>query len=280
MQTPLRESVIAANVEVHSKMANTYNSNEPHFRPENQAKVRRKLERLRSVSGPRLLDLGCGTGFVINLARDLFDEIDGVDVTQAMLDLVDRSSGNITLHNCAVESLPFPDASFDAVSAYAFIHHVLDYKAVLAEAFRVLKPGGRMYIDLEPNRLFWQAMVDLERRPGHEVAAYSEIVKRDIDSVLHTDERVEGEFGISSDTFNTAEYTKSILGGIDPHEFASTCLTLGARACEVRYEWYLGQGAIMHGKSFQVAANVEDYLRQALPLSASFFKYLEFNVTR
>lgn len=280
MQAPSRDEVIAANIEVHSKMAATYDTQEPHFRPENREKVRRKLQLLRKATGPKLLDIGCGTGFIINMAHDLFAEVHGVDVTQAMLDRVDISPGNITLHNGAVEALPFENASFDAISAYAFIHHVRDYRVVLAEALRVLKPGGVMYIDLEPNRLFWSAMVDLEKRPADEVAGYSAIVKREIQSVLHTDERVEEEFGVASETFNNAEYTKSVLGGIDPFEFRQCCLELGAKACDVRFEWYLGQGAVMHGKSFQTATEVDAYLRDALPLSASFFKYLEFNITR
>ena len=280
MQAPSRDEVIAANIEVHSKMAATYDIQEPHFRSENKEKVRRKLQQLRKATGPKLLDIGCGTGFIINIAHDLFAEIHGADVTQEMLDRVDLSPGNITLHNCAVETLPFADASFNAISAYAFIHHVRDYRVVLAEALRVLKPGGMMYIDLEPNRLFWSAMVSLENRPPAEVANYSTIVKREIQSVLHTDERVEEEFGVASETFNNAEYTKSVLGGIEPFEFRQCCLELGAKACDVRFEWYLGQGAVMHGKSFEVAADVDEFLRDALPMSAPFFKYLEFIVTR
>src|SRR5688572_19404058 len=100
----MRSEVIRANIDVHSRMADSYNTAEPHFRPENQAKVRKLLEDLRRRSGNnRLLDLGCGTGFILGLAKDLFEELHGVDVTQAMLDKVDRSSGNIHLHNAPAE---------------------------------------------------------------------------------------------------------------------------------------------------------------------------------
>ena len=74
----MSSDVIRANVEVHSRMVEVY-AKEPHFRPENQAKVRGVLADLRTrAKGGKLLDLGCGTGFIINLARDLFDEIHGV----------------------------------------------------------------------------------------------------------------------------------------------------------------------------------------------------------
>ena len=83
--------VMRANIEVHTRMVDQYNS-EPHFRPENQAKVRKVLEELAArVGGGRLLDVGCGTGFMIHLAADLFEEIHGVDVTPAMMAKVDVS---------------------------------------------------------------------------------------------------------------------------------------------------------------------------------------------
>ena len=274
----MSNEVIAANIEVHTRMADAYNRNEPHYRPENRAKVRAKLEQMGGFGRGHLLDLGCGTGFIIDLAKDLFEHVDGVDVTQAMLDRVDLRGGNIRLHRCAAEALPFPDASFDVVTAYAFLHHLEDYPRVLREAYRVLKPGGGMYVDLEPNRLFWEAMVRLENA-GHN-AEYSDIVLKEIASVLHTDDRVQGEFGIAKDVFNRAEYTKSILGGIDPFRFREQCVTLGFSSCKIVFEWFLGQGAVMHQQSFEAAATVEAYLRRVLPLSAECFKYLQFVVAK
>ena len=78
-----------------------------------------------------------------------------------MLDRVDRSSGNITLHNTSAEKVPFPDNHFDMVSAYSFLHHTEDYRKVLREVARVLKPGGICYVDLEPNKAFWDALAKL-----------------------------------------------------------------------------------------------------------------------
>ncbi|HEV2643606.1 MAG TPA: class I SAM-dependent methyltransferase, partial [Candidatus Elarobacter sp.] len=188
-----RDDVIRANIEVHTRMASTYQTNEPHFRPENRAKVRRVLETLAArAGGGRLLDVGCGTGFVIDLARDLFERIDGVDVTPAMLDRVDRAGGHVFVHEARAEALPFGDATFDMASSYAFMHHVTDHAAILREVRRVLRPGGLFYVDLEPNKLFWASMNALELRGG----TYSDIVAREIESVLHTDDAVEGEFGI------------------------------------------------------------------------------------
>ncbi|HKQ28690.1 MAG TPA: methyltransferase domain-containing protein [Burkholderiales bacterium] len=269
------QKIVDANIAVHTAMASTYASSEPHFRPENQRKVRGKLERLRSASGPRLLDVGCGTGFIIGLAKDLFAEIHGLDATQAMLDRVDRSSANVTLHLGLAEALPFSNGYFDAVSAYSFIHHLSDYSEVLGEMQRVLRPGGVAYIDLEPNKRFWQAIQALEPAPAA-AGSLSDIVRRELDSVRHTNERVEREYGVPAQVFSLAEHYKDLRGGIEPDDFCRAAREAGFESCEVRYEWFLGQGVVLHGGSAQEAERVEAYLRRALPVSAPLFKYLEF----
>ena len=161
--------VVRSNVEVHTRMADSY-EREPHFRPENKAKVRDNLLRVAERTGTsRMLDIGCGTGFVISLLADTFDEIHGIDPTPAMMEKVDRSRGNIVLHEGVAEELPFEDASFDLVTAYSVLHHLADHRPALAEAARVLRPGGVLYVDLEPNRLFWRAIDagrEVARRPA------------------------------------------------------------------------------------------------------------------
>lgn len=271
--------VISANIEVHTKMIDVY-QNEPHFRPENKQKVRGVLEALHSEKTKRLLDIGCGTGFIIDLARDLFEEIHGVDVTAAMLRKIDTTSGNITLHNMPAEKLPFTDNYFDMVTAYAFIHHVEDYRVILKEAFRVLKPGAQMYIDLEPNKLFWDLINQYNALPSENKEELSEIVLKEIQSVLFTDDLVEKEFNIEKSIFQKAEYTKSILGGIEPNEFTKDAKAIGFSHCEVSFQWFLGQGNVMHNESLENAIAVERYLNKLLPASGSYFKYLRFILTK
>ena len=160
----MNRKINEANIEDHSKMADSYHT-EPHFRPENQEKVRKRIIKLqKKVNAKNLLDVGCGTGFILNIAKDLFEDLRGVDATQAMLDKVDLSSGNITLYNKLAQELPFEDRSFDMASSYAFLHHLENYADVLEEVFRVLKKGGLYYIDLDPNINFWTAMNTLEQK--------------------------------------------------------------------------------------------------------------------
>jgi len=73
--------------------------------------------------------------------------------------------------------------------------------------------------------------------------------------------RVEEEYGIPTDVFDLAEYNKSITGGIEPDEFEALTRRVGFSQVETTYEWYAGQGKILHGVSAQAAATVDDYLR-------------------
>ena len=82
------------------------------------------------------------------------------------------------------------------------------------------------------------------------------------------------------DTFNKAEYTKSILGGIDADEFKALCDRLGFAECRIHPQWFLGQGAVSHGQSFEDAAVIDAYLQRIAPLSNSLFKYLRFIATK
>jgi ubiquinone/menaquinone biosynthesis C-methylase UbiE len=272
-----RDAVLAANIAVHTSLAAHYQSSEPHFRPENQAKVKARLEALRKgAKGGRLLDVGCGTGFIINLAVDLFDEIDGVDITPAMMSQIDLKRGNIKLHQTPVETMPFPDASFDVVTAYSFIDHLLDPTLALREIRRVLKPGGVFYADLVPSRLFWAALTDLPHNPK---IALSDIVTRELAMVTSNAARIETEYGIDAKTFIAAEPGKE-SGGIDPETFRAQAVDAGFASCDVVFDWFLGQGPVSHGQSFEDAAVIDAYLRRAAPLADHLYKYVTFYARR
>jgi ubiquinone/menaquinone biosynthesis C-methylase UbiE len=123
-------------------------------------------DRFRKVVGPRerftrVLELGAGTGFFsINLA--LAGCLDGAqltvtDISEGMLEVCVENGRRhgVTLASRAgdAEALPFEDASFDLVIGHAFLHHLPDPQAALAEAFRVLTPGGTLVIAGEPTRI-------------------------------------------------------------------------------------------------------------------------------
>ncbi|MBA3842025.1 MAG: class I SAM-dependent methyltransferase [Actinobacteria bacterium] len=228
----------------------------------------------------RMLDIGCGAGFMIDLARDLFDEIHGLDPTRAMLDEVDVRNGKVTLHEGVAEHLPFADGSFDLVTAYSVFHHLADHRPVLAEAARVLRRGGMLYVDLEPNRLFWQAIAQVEKSHNDRLDEIDEIVGREIDAVLHIDDQVRSRYEIDPAVFRQAEYIKSELGGFDPAQFEADAIDAGLSTVSTTHEWFLGQGVLLHGDSPMSVEIVETHLRRLLPLTAPLFKYLRFEAQR
>ena len=269
---PPNPAVVAANQRVHATLASVYNETEPHFRPENRAKVRRRLEQLSKASpcSERMLDLGCGTGFLLGLASDLFDRLDGIDATPEMLERVDLTPGNIHLHQGVVENLPFEDETFDIVTAYSFIDHLDDHRRVLREANRVLRPGGQLYVDLVPNRSFWDAIYDASESSGR---PFDHAVEKEIEELVNHEQILHEKFGIAPTDWRLAEPAKSEGKGFLATELFADAVDAGFEP-EIRHEWFLGQAPLMHGTSFEAAEIVDAHLRSLLPVSGRLFKYL------
>jgi SAM-dependent methyltransferase len=98
----------------------------------------------------RALDAGCGTGFQTALLEHLGYATHGVDVAGRLLAIARRRLVSPTLALAGVEALPYRDESFDAVACCgSTLSFVDDPAAALHELARVLKPGGRVLLELE-----------------------------------------------------------------------------------------------------------------------------------
>jgi SAM-dependent methyltransferase len=93
--------------------------------------------------GAKVLDVACGAGYVAAAARDKGAEATGVDFAPAQVRLAEQTYPDIRFMQGDAEALPFPDGVFDTVLNTFGLPHVTDANKVVAEAFRVLKPGGR-----------------------------------------------------------------------------------------------------------------------------------------
>ncbi len=98
-----------------------------------------------------LLDIGTGTGRMLELFGPLVDHAVGVDQSREMLAVARANLEKAGLRNCQVRQadmyqLPLPSASFDAVIIHQVLHYAEEPAEVLREAARVLRPGGRLLI--------------------------------------------------------------------------------------------------------------------------------------
>lgn len=278
----LKQKTLDANIEVHSKLVKSgeYNKS-PHFRKENKEHVKGVIEsiiseKLKGHNNLKLLDIGCGTGFIISLVSHHFQEVHGVDITADMMAEIDLSAGNIFLKNALAEATGFPENSFDLVTAYSFLDHVIDYKDVLKEAYKVLTPGGVFYSDLNPNREFSHYLENLDNQTKN----LPDVIKREVQSMLHNGEYYEKEFGIDKETLNNAEPEKSINKGFLASEVIKAAKTIGFKEVKIDYCWYLGQGKLINTNTNIDINSVEEYLQMILPASANLYKYLCFKFTK
>lgn len=107
------------------------------------ARARARLVPPAPPGGARLLDVGCGGGLLAPHVRG-YEHV-GVDLSEAGLAVAARH-GVAPVHADAAD-LPFQDASFDVVVAGEILEHVTDLDGTVAEALRVLRPGGTFVCD-------------------------------------------------------------------------------------------------------------------------------------
>ena len=101
--------------------------------------IRKELSQLKATSkGERLLDVGTGNGFITRCAKGIFKTRVGLDISPKILS---ASRDAFEIGVCAdVDSLPFSDNSFDAVTCFSVLHHLYGFEEMVCELSRVIKP--------------------------------------------------------------------------------------------------------------------------------------------
>jgi ubiquinone/menaquinone biosynthesis C-methylase UbiE len=106
------------------------------------------LQMLELEPGDSVLDVGCGPGnFTRAFARACGDGlVIGLDASRTMLDQAvrERNPPNVRYVRGDAAALPFPDATFDAVSCFAALYFIAEPYRAIDEMVRVLAPGGRL----------------------------------------------------------------------------------------------------------------------------------------
>jgi len=101
------------------------------------------LDAVGAGSGVRLLAVASGPGYVAAAAAERGADVIGIDFSAAMVAEATQRYPKIEFRHGDAEALPFADASFDAVTMNYGLLHLAHPDRALAEAHRVLRPGGR-----------------------------------------------------------------------------------------------------------------------------------------
>jgi SAM-dependent methyltransferase len=106
-----------------------------------------------------ILDIGCGAGNMIHHLAP-YGRVRGIEVDPRPVKIAQQRGYDVRLGD-ATQQIPFPDQSFDLVTALDVIEHVDADENILREAFRVLRPGGRVLITTPAFQWLWSHNDDL-----------------------------------------------------------------------------------------------------------------------
>lgn len=139
-----------------------------------QKQCKKYIHRAESAKAITALDMGSGTGFVGLQLQHWLQEQDTIicaDISQAMLKVCqEKLRSHLRCHIQTLkindERLPLADSSVDLITLNSVLHHIPDFRRVLSEFNRILRPGGTLFIGHEPNLLFsrsfwWRTHTDL-----------------------------------------------------------------------------------------------------------------------
>jgi ArsR family transcriptional regulator len=119
-----------------------------------------------------LLDIGTGTGRMLEILAPRAEHAVGIDTSREMLTIARVNLERAGLRNCSIRQgdmyqLPLPGASFDTVIIHQVLHYAERPAEAIQEASRVLRPGGRLVIvDFAPHALEFLRIDHAHRRLG------------------------------------------------------------------------------------------------------------------
>jgi ubiquinone/menaquinone biosynthesis C-methylase UbiE len=146
------------------------------------------LRRMHVRTGDRVLDLGCGSGWATGLLAKLAGDsgsVVGLDISDEMVRQAMETSNelkNVRYAQGSAEKIPGEENSFDKVLSVESFYYYTDQDRALDELFRVMAPGGRLFIliNLYRDNEYSLQWVHLLKVPVHvrSAAEYAELLRR------------------------------------------------------------------------------------------------------
>jgi SAM-dependent methyltransferase len=224
----------------------------------------------------KALEIGCGTGFfLLNLRQaGVLDEGHVTDISPGMVEAAVRNADGLGSpvegRVADAESIPYDDDTFDLVVGHAVLHHIPDVQLAIAEALRVLRPGGRFVFAGEPtrrgdyvarrlSRLTWETTTRVSQlpvirdrwaRPREELEASSRAAALEAIVDLHTFDPTElARLAVRAGAVDvrtvTEELTASWFGWpVRTFEYAVNAQRLGWRYAMFAYKGWLALSAL------------------------------------
>lgn len=242
----------------HDRWQKTAKAYATTFSPLTSQAIKPLLDAARVVAGTRLLDVACGTGDLSELAAQRQAQPVAIDFSSEVVALAKERYPHLDIDLGDVEALTFDDGSFDAVVMAFLLGHLAEPQKALAEAHRVLTPGGRLAVS------WWSA---LDR-----VVAFSAIMNG-LNRFGTTDLDIPPAlpfFHFSDPATLSAAFTEA--GFTDVEVFEQTLswpVTSGAVLVDTFLQATARTGALLAGQTSDVLARIKESVSAALAPYAS-----------
>lgn len=128
----------------YDQIASQYNQRYPDS--QNWERGQALLDLAKKLKARDVLEVGSGTGFWLNLLGQVTGRLYGLDYSMGMIRQAKGHPASLNLMRGTATHLPLQNQTFDLIYCVDAIHHFIDHRAFVSEAFRLLKPGGALAI--------------------------------------------------------------------------------------------------------------------------------------
>ncbi len=128
----------------YDQIANDYDQRYPSAQQWERGQA--LLNLAKRINARTILETGSGTGYWLTLLSQVTPNLFGFDYSMGMLQQSQNRPAPLSLARGTATQLPYENESFDLLYCVDAIHHFGDHRAFIAEAFRVLKPGGALAV--------------------------------------------------------------------------------------------------------------------------------------